>query len=212
MKYIFLAVCLFTYGILNGQNLGITCDSTVNSREIDIFALRSVLKSEEGHITSCFKDSSINYIRVKEKKYNRVFYIKQFSNCFLITTVDSVSGVHRHKLQYDSILVFKESIMFQRKYFTKDKRILKTDLLILHVDFRGHCELKSYNLKEDFSLLNHIKIFSSDSMAIFFSEYTVSEEMQAQLSKCNDTYCFRGKSLFWHMRNAFFDFYLYARK
>lgn len=201
-----LSVFLLLCGILNAQdpaNHQEVCDSSVTASDIDLFTLRPISNVKKGSISICLKDLDVIGIRVREKGNESYFRVTEIRRSHMITTVDSINGVHKHKLQFDSLLIKDGIILLYRTFFTKDRRILRTDLYFLQVDSKGYCDIIFYDASNDINFLQYAVQFSTDDRYNFLKNYHTLEKQRVKLDIINGAYFFKGKSIYWHFRNNF---------
>jgi hypothetical protein len=179
-------------------------DSTAITNDIDVFTLLPTrAANKRGVITLKFnKERKIEYIDVRSNKNKMQFKVFYEGDDILLSAMDTTSGAHKFKLMYDSIIIETNHILYQRKFFTKDKRLLSSQIKMINI-YGDSCEFISFYPND--SSVAFFKLRSLLNLDIKNKFNNVTKK-SFPLQRANSTYYYHNKSLFWHLVDFFFDY------
>jgi hypothetical protein len=226
MRNIFIAVILlFQFCFANvaraqvGKLEGKTCDDWVRASDFNLFTGQPVFPNNRGKMLFCIRESKVLAIYTGLKQRRRVeagklappYSASYFGQAKLYWKVDSISGAHRYKPLFDSILVADSFILHKRSMFANVAGQYCSDMAFYCIQ---NGSLYGGKLDCDFSRTAISELLNSGKdvgqyLSQLYKRTFGGEVKVYKLEKNGDMWYFGKKSLFSLSQNFYLDLYLH---
>jgi hypothetical protein len=226
MKYIYIAfILLFLFCFANVAIAQVdkledtTCDDWVRANDFDLFTGQPVFPNNKGKMLFCVRESKVLAIysgltqrrRVQAGKLAPPYSASYYGQAKLYWKADSISGAHRYKPVFDSILVADSFILHKRIMFTDVAGLYCSDMAFYCIQngslYGGKfdCDISRTAISE---LLNSGKDVGQYLSQLYKSTFG-GEVKVYKLEKNGNMWFFGKKSLFSLSQNFYLDLYLH---
>lgn len=201
-------VLVFFALIVKGQSsVPFVCDSIIGCKDFDIFNNKPIFKKNKKKDISLCLIPSKALIFLQVKKISKAYCIEKKGEISIISSADSTYGAHKYKNLYDSIVVTDTMILFQRKYFTLDKRLISAQLKIIYLNLANLTgEYFEFYPPDNFNISEYVDNIEKKTYNLNLKFANIAGK-KFRFEKKDSVLYFNNKSFFMHFVDYCLDFF-----
>lgn len=175
-------------------------DTIIHVQDLSLFDFLPIKTDKKNTIELRIDQNETKSIVMKKGNFKKAYNITNQEDYKLIVSIDTSTGAHRHKHMYDSIIIWKKFILYQRKYFTPKDVLLRSEVKVVNVT-NDTCEFSRFYPENNQGIMQLFEDYKSNKLNLL-----TPPKKFFLLKKLNGNYYYNKQSLFWHMVDYFFDF------